>query len=306
MNNKYPLVLTVIVHYQAPEECIQLVKELQEITWPNHQIVVVDNHSPEDNYSFLQKNISTFENTTLVQNPVNNGYGGGINYGIRKTSHLSPDFFHIINTDTEIANPAYISDIIKAFSQETDAALIGPAILSDNGDIQNTIMPFISLSSIFLFKFKNKTLSYLQNPPQHFPVEVINGVCFITKAEAYYSINGFDEDYFMYGEEHDFCFRLKKAGFKSYFWAGKSIIHANHDKFKVKEFTWRDALIRSNQVLFLKKHRSRFEAFLISCLFSISYIIKYIIGFSFKDISLRHTLKGLFYPQNMNKQFLKR
>ncbi|WP_016776036.1 glycosyltransferase family 2 protein [Anaerophaga thermohalophila] len=303
MSNKQPRVFTIIVHYQAPEECFQLVKGLQTITYPNHQIVVVDNHSAENNYSLLKEKISNFENTTVVQNPKNNGYGGGINYGIKQTLHLSPDFFHIINTDTEIVNPRYISDIIQSFSQTPDAALIGPAVYSDNSNIQNTIMPFISLSSIFLFKLQRHQQSFIEEEPQLLSVEVINGVCFIIKADAYFSINGFDEDFFMYGEEHDFCYRLEKAGFKRYFWSGGSIIHVHHNKFKTKEFTWREALIRANQILFLKKHRSNFEAFFTSCLFAVSYFLKRYSGFSFSDISFLKALKGLFNPKILNNSW---
>ncbi|MFW5804412.1 MAG: glycosyltransferase family 2 protein, partial [bacterium] len=282
MNNKNSLVVSIIVHYQAPEECINLVKQLQSITWPNHKIVVVDNQSSDASISELQNKINPFSNTTLVQNPRNNGYGGGINYGITQCKHLAPAFFHIINTDIRIINPEYISDIITSFSQVENAALIGPAVLDDNKNIQNTIMPFISFVNIFLFKFKRYKKSLIEKAPRLYPVDVINGVCFVLKSEAFFEIKGFDEEFFMYGEEHDFCYRLKKAGYRSFFWSGKSIIHTHKNKFQKKEFTWRDALIRSNQVLFLKKHKSCIEAFIISFLFAISYVVKKLRGHIFR------------------------
>lgn len=296
-NNK-PLVVTVIVHFNTPIECLQLINDLQTITWPNHKIVIVDNQSEEGYFEYLKIELE-HSNVTLIRNTVNNGYGGGINYGVSQIQNLKADFYQILNTDTRIFNPDYISQLIQGFFVNQGVGLIGPGVKISNGEIQNTVMPFVSIIGILSRNIPKK--SFISSSPSFKKIEVINGVCFLISSKAFIKIGGFDQDFFMYGEEHDLCYRLKKNGFDSYFWSGPSIIHLNEIQTQSeKKITWRDTLIMSNQVLLLKKHNSFVSAMFISFIFSISIIIKYFSGVKFPDTPLLVTIQGLFKPEKMN------
>lgn len=301
-NNKNSLVITIIIHFRSPEECILLINDLQRITWDNHQILVVDNQSGESDFDLL-KNQLKFSNVTLVKNVVNNGYGGGINYGISQIQHLNAEYYHIINTDIRIVNPNYITQIIEIFKNTTNAGLIGPGVETIHGNIQNTIMPFFTFMGVISRNIPIK--SFISANPTIRIAEVINGVCLIVSSKAFNRINGFDEDFFMYGEEHDFCYRLKEKGYDSYFWSGIAITHLEgNERQGEKIFTWRDVLIRANQILFLKKRNKWFSSILLGILFSLSLIKKRVTGTKFIGFSIFRIIHSYFFPLVINRSII--
>lgn len=301
--NMNPLVVTIIVHYRAVNECLQLIKDLQSIDYPNHQCLIVDNSTDDDVYNELNEKLA-FPYVHLIRNKRNNGYGGGINFGIRHAASLSPSFYHIINTDTRIISKTYISQLVNCFKKSSKVGLIGPGVANALGGIQNTIMDFPSLYNAFFFRMKHSEGSIIESAPKLIPVDVINGVCFMVRAVAFNKTVGFDEDYFMYGEEHDFCYRLQRAGFKVCFWSGKAILHEESHKNKNNSFSWRAAIVRINQVMYLRKRSKFLEATILSMLFAFTIILKKIKGHSFSEASLRETISGLFNPKAFNQRII--
>ncbi len=298
--NNAPLVVSIIVHYQAIEECIQIIKDLQSIDYSNHYCIVVDNPSTDEVYSELKHKIS-FPGVHLIRNKVNNGYGGGINYGVEYAKSLNPTYYQIINTDTRIVSISYISKLVSCFEQDSNIGLIGPGVTNSLGDVQNTIMSFPSLYNAIFFKKRHNRRSTIESPANLYSVEVINGVCLMIRAEAFNAIGGFDEDFFMYGEEHDLCFRLTKANYTCHYLSENAIIHQESHKSQDGAFTWRQALVRINQVLYLKKRKRRIEANVLAFLFSLSITIKKLTRISFSDISFFAVVKGLFNPNKFNQ-----
>jgi len=240
-------------------------------------------------------------NAILIQNIDNNGYGGGINFGAKFASKFDPEYIHIINTDTHILNKNYFEEIVSLFSNNKSYGVIGPGVLKTDGQIQNTIMPFVSLKSALLFKFIAINKSTIESRPKLFSVDVVNGVCFIINYKAFEKVNGFDDAFFMYGEEQDFCFRLNKAGFQVGFWSGLGIQHfESHNQQSNKVLGWRDILTRCNIVLFAKKHINNILALIIALLFSVSFLIKAIRGYRFIDYNLLKTIGFMFSPKSLN------
>lgn len=297
---KLPLVVTIIVHYNAINECLQIIEDLLLSDYTNHQLVVVDNPSTDEVFVELKSKL-TFPNVHLVRNIANNGYGSGINFGINHAKPLKASYYHIINTDTRLVSKQYISNLVNNFENDSSIGMIGPGVIASSGAIQNTIMPFISINNAVHFKSNNKDKSKIETPPRLHPAEVINGVCFMVRAEAFYKVGGFDEDFFMYGEEHDFCYRMNKIGFNSFFWSGAAVLHNNEHSPTFNQFNWRDLLTRCNQILFLKKHKSKLAAIILSTLFSLSLTKKKIRGQRFEQTFIK-TLIALFKPEQYNKE----
>ena len=305
MSNKTPLVVTIIVHYQSPDECATLVGDLEQLSYPNHQIVVVDNQSSQDSFRQLESLLQS-SSAYIVRNEANDGYGSGINFGVANAQHFNPSYYHIINCDTRVANFGYLASLVSQMELNPQLALVGPAVKMMDGKIQNTIMPFVSLQSVLLFKNRHKSKSHVDISPKLYPADVINGVCFVVSARAFKIIKGFDPDYFMYGEEHDLCFRLYGQGLHCAYWSGESIIHSIGHKDHAKLICWRDILVRCNQILFLKKHNRLFSAFILSLLFSFSFTLKLFRGFVFEDFTFKQVISYFFNPILLNQSFVKK
>jgi GT2 family glycosyltransferase len=176
--------------------------------------------------------------------------------------------------------------------------LVGPAVRKTNGEIQNTIMPFPTLKSIFFFKKYNIANSFISNPPRTIHCEVVNGVCFVVKANDFYAVDGFDEDYFMYVEEQDLSYKLSVNRKQSAFVSVKSIVHFGADAFTKDVIDWKYVYSRKNLVLYLQKRRRYLSAFIISIFFSLSLLYKTIV--KCHKVTYRNSfaiLKQLFYPK---------
>lgn len=300
MNKEKFTLITVLVHHNSPEECIQLVEQLEEIKELNHKVIVVDNKSEVDSFEKLKNELSSFK-CDLIQNSCNGGYGSGMNLGVKHGQKYQPDYIQIINTDVAIHNPNYLKSIIQLFETDKNIGVVGPCVFYKDKSIQNTILPQVSLKSTIFFNKSIKQKSFKEEPPKLYPVEVINGVCMIIRNSTFNSVKGFDEDFFMYGEENDICYRTIKAGYSVNFWSGESIIHfEEHNKTTIKEIGWRDMLVRANQILFLQKHNLILAPF-ISSLFSFSLIIKALTGYQFNFLPLRKFVFYLFKPLLLNK-----
>lgn len=305
MSNHTPCLITVLVHYNNPDECIQLVLQLEKIELIKHQIIIVDNQSSLEHFTSLEQQIKG-TNAKLIQNSINGGYGSGINLGVNYGQKYFPDYIQVINTDVSILNPNYLITIINLMEIDKNIGIIGPSVQMPSGEIQNTIMPFITLKNIIYFSKIANNCCYQSATQTINPVQVINGVCMIIRNSAFIGINGFDSDFFMYGEEHDFCYRMQKNGYNIAFWSGEAILHMIGHKVNAKTINWRDILVRCNQILFLKKHNQRFTSYILSFLFSASILLKKVMGYKLNDISLLNTIFYLFNPLKLNRYFTKK
>lgn len=306
MEDKTSLVLTVLVHFNSPQDCCLIVNDLEMVDYSNHQIVVVDNRSNIKEYEELESLLKR-TSAVLIKNNFNNGYGGGINYGVKYGAKFKPDFIHVLNTDTRITNFSYLSGLVKKLSADPKSGVIGPAVKSAQGGIQNTIMPFVTIKNQVSFRKNFSSLSTIQTVPELKEAQVLNGVCFLVKYEVFKKVEGFDEDFFMYGEEQDFCYRVSKAGYQNYFLSSESIIHyekSNH--FEVIELIdWKYMLVRSNQVMYLRKNRSSIEGTVSAFMFLGSTIKKIFSGSKLQNLSFWRVLEALFCPEKFNRSFVK-
>jgi GT2 family glycosyltransferase len=297
--------LTVLVHYNNPKECISVIQELSAIQNCIHHIMVVDNQSTPENYQKLYNGLAHTQ-CDIIQNSINGGYGSGINLGVQVGQKYKPDYIQVLNTDVSLCNTSYPSCIMELMEENPNIGIIGPAVKYKNGTIQNTILPRVSLKSALFFQKSLTQTSSIDTQPQLNEVDVNNGVCMFIRNTAFLEINGFDEDFFMYGEEQDFCHRMKQKGYSSQFWSGESIIHfEEHNQKKYRLVSWRDILVRANQLLYIKKHINIATYLFVATIYCIKLIIKKIRTYTFHPISLTSACLAFFSPEKFNRSFKK-
>lgn len=295
-NKKYNIV-TIIVHFNEAEFCRNIVNDLLLLTEIENRIVVVDNESNVEVRNELKEYFSCLD-IDFICNPKNIGFGGGVNCGAKFAEKYSPSYFHIINTDTHVINPRYLYKLYEILEKESNLALVGPAVKKINGEIQNTIMPLPSLKSIVLYKSENSKNSFVSKPPKVVKCEVVNGVCFLVRASAFFAVNGFDEDYFMYVEEQDFAFKIKHCGNEIAFVSVESIIHFGADNFQKYLIDWKYVYSRKNIVMYLHKRKKFISAFIASLFFSVSVIKRKLFNnFKIEYLNLFYIVLKLFFPK---------
>lgn len=229
----------IIVSYNTKEfvkKCLQSIartftKELY------YEVIVVDNNSSDNtiaavqNSEFIQRPMDQY--LKIIENKKNVGYSKGNNIGIKKAKGK---YLLFLNPDT-VVYPETIETMIEFMDRYPDAGCATCRVDLPNGKLDdachrgfptpwNAFCYFSGLSKVFSHSrlFSGYTLGWMDFQKVH-EIDSCAGAFMIIRREAGEQIGWWDEDFFWYGEDLDFCYRLKKAKWKIYFVPEVSILH---------------------------------------------------------------------------------
>jgi N-acetylglucosaminyl-diphospho-decaprenol L-rhamnosyltransferase len=229
----------IIVNYKTPELTLDVVASLRKAMRPLApcRIYLVDNASG-DNSIPLFKQAAERDNwageVELVEAPRNGGFGYGINQAVRRGLALDdpPRYFYVLNSDAFVDDGS-LERLVAFMDAHPDAGLAGSHIHGTDGKTQVAAFRFPSILSelessanlgLITRVLGNHVVS-LPVPETDREVDWISGTSMLIRRETFEKAGFFDEGYFLYFEEIDFCLTARKAGFKSYFVSGAPITH---------------------------------------------------------------------------------
>jgi GT2 family glycosyltransferase len=243
MEDKKPILSVVIVSFNAKYFLYLTLKSLEKIAiqFPI-EIIVVDNVSTD-----RLDTISThFPHVKFIQNQKNIGFGAANNIGV---AQASSDSILILNPDT-IISENLITKGLKLLNQIENGGAIGVRMLDGKGnylpeskrgfpDLVSSIYKLLGLHKLFPSQSSiNKYYLSNANHNENQPIEVISGACFFIKKSVYEAIGGFDEKYFMYGEDIDISKELSQKGYQNYFIGEEEIIHFKGESSKKSQWNY--------------------------------------------------------------------
>jgi GT2 family glycosyltransferase len=287
-----PKIAIVILNWNGYADTSECIISLQKITYDNYQIVVVDNGSVKEDYLLLKKNFPEIE---VIKSESNLGFTGGNNLGIQYAMKMNPDYLLLINNDT-IVEPNFIQPLLNVFEEDKNAGIAAPQInyFYDPQKIW-TAGGKISRLRGSGFAYSDRIESWIK--PDNKSVTFVSGCCMLIKKEVFEKIGLFDENFFLYVEDADLCFRTTHAGYK--------IIVNHHSKILHKvSYSTKENLsylplyyVTRNRLYFAKKnfHNIYFITFI--------YILTSMIYKSFKWIFVGE-IKNVQMVKNAFKDFL--
>jgi hypothetical protein len=226
-----PKVSVIIVSFNVRGFLENLVTSLRHaLDGIESEIIIVDNSSDDDSVDFLKRNHPDIK---LIENRTNVGFGKANNQGVRISSG---EFLLLINPDA-IVEENTIKGMLAFSNLHPEAGASSCKVLNADGTLQKTCRrgfptPWVAFTKIsglsFLFPhtktFGRYNLTYL-NPEKAHEVDAIGGSFMFIPRKVFEEVGGFDEDYFMYGEDIDLCYKIKKAGYKVYYTPQTTVIH---------------------------------------------------------------------------------
>lgn len=253
-----PKVAIVLVHYERPDQTLMCIESLRLLTYANFEIIVVDNCGVDG----LQQMMHARPLEALhVLSPRNGGYSGGNNVGIREALARRADFVHVLNPDTVVLNPDYLSALVKFLERSPRVAAVGPKVhLRQPGVIQNTVLQFPWLWRRIAGWARSRIASPRREQPEHVrEAEVLNGVCVLFRAVALQEIGLLDEATFAYIEDVDWSYRAEAKGWRRVFLPVDSVVHMQ--KLNGYEHgSMVDYLLKRNTLYFLLKTNHYLQA----------------------------------------------
>ncbi len=258
----------VIVNYNVKDFLFKCLESIEKAKGNlKVEILVVDNDSSDGSVEYLRP---LFPEVTFVETGDNLGFGKANNIGFEMSKGK---YILILNPDTVIEEKN-LKTVFDYMEQNPDVGITGCKVLNPDGTFQLPCRrgfptPWASFCKLFglqgvfpkskIFAQYNQTY---RSTEETYEIDAIMGAYMFARKDVIDELEGFDRDFFMYGEDIDLCFRNKKLGYKTMYLHTTSIIHYKGESTRrssindVKHFY--DAM-----VIFAKKHYSRSQFFLI-------------------------------------------
>ena len=214
----------LIVNYNGVKtlgDCIDSISRLVSLPY---EVIVVDNASTDGSCAYIKK---YFPNVRLISCERNLGFAGGNNLGAQAAKGK---YLLLLNNDTTLLTD--IKPAIEIFEKYAHIGIVGGKMLGSNGEYRYSAgyfpSPFRLIKISFLYKKKGafrKGDFPLDGNSGIYPVDWVEGSFLITRLSIWQELNGLDEGYFMYGEDVDFCRRVRILGFRAAYCPRISYIH---------------------------------------------------------------------------------
>jgi len=204
-NHKQLKVSIILLNWNNPYDTVECIESLKEISYPNYEIIVVDNNSTDDSI----KELENIRNIQLIRNDSNLGFAGGNNVGIEYALKRSSDLILLLNNDT-VVDRDFLSVLVGRAVGKKNVGIIGSKIYNYSEPAK------IWSAGGGITKLTKRTFQYGENKSdekkfnREMEVDFLSGCCMLIKREVFERIGLLDAEYFMYYEDVDFCLRAKK------------------------------------------------------------------------------------------------
>jgi len=265
--NEKPQILILIVNWRNYPDTKACLESLPLLTYENYQVMVVDNGSGDDSIRSMGED---FPEVKLVELDENLGFAGGNNVGLEYALENDFPYVLLLNNDTTILDGDFLSKLVQVLEREHEIGAIGPAVQQTNGQTQLSILPYPSLGNTI----KNSLGLYDPEHKNRQFVDSVAGCCVLVRREAIQIAGLLDDNYFMYGEETEWFFRMRKNGWKVLYLPIKSIIHKGAASIEMLEQQDIYVECRANLIYTLVKHNQKMQAVLTLPLMTILLLLR--------------------------------
>jgi hypothetical protein len=200
----YPKVSIIILNWNGLKDTIECLESLKKITYPNYEVIVVDNGSRGNDADILEEKYGDY--IKVIRNKENLGFAGGNNIGIKYALKRGSEFFLILNNDV-VVEKNFLEFLVEDLLENEKIGIIGPANY-------NYYRPEEIISLGRKINYWKGSAIDLYSPKNLTKIDSLVGCCLLFKKEVIDKIGFFYEPYFLNFEETEYCLRAKKVGFK--------------------------------------------------------------------------------------------
>jgi hypothetical protein len=248
----------IIVNWNTKDLLCQCIDSLDRtLKKIDTEVFVVDNGSTDGSVGAVRER---FPGVKLIENPVNMGFARANNQAL---SLSAGRYLLLLNPDTQVKEEA-IERMLSFMEAHPDAAVAGAQLLNADGSKQNSIAKFPSLVTELLNKSLLRWLFPKRFPGKERdfsdPIEVdsVIGACMMVRREAMEEVGLLDENYFLFMEETDWCYRMKEANWKIFHVPRAEVIHFQGKSAEAEKPKARIEYYRSRYHYF-KKNKGRLQ-----------------------------------------------
>jgi GT2 family glycosyltransferase len=193
-------VFIVVLNWNGWHDTLACLESLQQLQDTHAEIVVVDNASTDDSVPRIRE---AYPSIKLLQSATNLGFGGGCNLGLRHAIQAGAQFVWLVNSDATV-EPSALSELLAFAMAQPQAGVVGSVIFEAG---QKDKVQVWGGGRVDLWR---GTSRHLQSAGA---LDFVSGASMLLRVQALHNTGLFDEQtYFMYWEDTDLCFRLRRQG----------------------------------------------------------------------------------------------
>lgn len=262
-----------IVNWNTKELLANCIKSLQEkTTGVSYEVIIVDNNSADGSSDMVRQR---YPQCKLVASKENLGFGRGNNRGLQEATGK---YIFYLNPDTVLATNA-LYGMFQYMESNPDAGAVGCRLLNQDRSIQftcartfptlfNQFCDLMLLNRLFpKYKlFSTIEMSYWNHRDSR-DIDCLSGACIFTRRDVVNTLKGFDENFFMYAEDVDLCYRIRKEGWKLHYLATEEIYHLEGQSSKKRsQKLFSFIVMRESNQIFFSKHYGKVNSYLYRAL----------------------------------------
>lgn len=200
-----PKVLILLVNYNSDTYTIACIESLRQITYPHFEILIVDNGSRTESITRLKEKI---KGIPILENGENLGYGGAANVGIRYGLEQGADYILLLNNDTTV-KPDFLQALVEAAEEDPRIGIVGSKILCWDDPTRVQAAGMDVYWGIGTFNRKDGEINDPKLNRREF-FRALTGCSILVRSKVFKEIGLFNEKYFLYAEDVEFCWRTQK------------------------------------------------------------------------------------------------
>jgi GT2 family glycosyltransferase len=272
----FPLVSIISINFNQLQVTCDMLDSLTKITYPNYEVIIVDNDSYLDPTERIESN---YPHVKLIKSDQNLGFAGGNNLGIRQAKGK---YFMMLNNDTEV-DPHFLEPLVEAMEKNSRIGMVGSKVRFF--EFPDTIQ-FAGATPMTKFTATSHFIGYNTKDVGQFeemlPSPFASGAAMMTSRKICEEIGLMAEFFFLYYEELDWQERIRKAGYLIYY-IPKSIVFHKESVSVGKESALQAYWRNRNRLLLIRRNFGWFPV-------SFSFVYLTLIAAPYKTI--KYSLKG--------------
>lgn len=280
MTENSTLVSLITINYNSLDVTAEMLDSVRKLSYPNLEIIVVDNASKEDPEAFLRKN---YPEVIYIRSEKNLGFSGGNNLGIQASKG---DFLYFINNDTELIEGS-IELLLDCFKTIDQLGAVSPLIYHhpDLHEASGELIQYAGTTPVNTLTARNRTIGAGEIDQGQFqkatPTPYVHGAAMMVPRKVVEKVGMMPEEFFLYYEELDWCEQIRNAGFKIYLEPRAKIYHKESISVG-KMSTLKTFYLTRNRILFTRRNRSAGQVFLFSLFLTFCTLPKNLITYLIK------------------------
>lgn len=249
------------------------------------EVILIDNASKDWTVDIVRQQ---FPYVILRENRENVGFAAAVNQAV---SIAKGEYILLLNPDTVLSDK-FIYELFSFLKSTPDASIVGVKVVDENNKHHPSTwkkVSFLTVLTEMLLPYDMSIKLVTDSPTTPARVENVSGACMLVRRDVFNAMNRFDERFFLYYEEIDFCLRANKKGYRIYYNPEIKVIHfATKSSSNNREAFFFN--LYHNKLLFINKHFS-YSFFIVAYLFVlIGIFLRIVVSFAFGCVSFKKNL----------------